>query len=70
MSDDDLINAVLAATGWSKQGLADRLGVNKSTVQDWTQNRSHPRPGVYADLRRVLDDQRTALSAILAKLPA
>ena len=66
---DNLINAALDATGWSKQDLARRLGVNKSTVQDWTQGRSSPRPGVYVDLKRELEAQRTALDHLITRWP-
>lgn len=63
---DNVIRDVLAITGWSQAELGRRVGVHKDTVQDWVQGRFQPRPGVYADLRKVLEAQRDELGRLIA----
>jgi len=68
MDNDNLIAAVLAATGWSQAELARRVGVHKDTVQDWRQGRSTPRGAVYAELAAELRADRRRIDDVLAAL--
>lgn len=70
MAEESLIKETLDVTGWSKAGLAERVGVSKDSIQDWTQNRSHPRLGVYVDLKRELQTVRDQIDRLIDKLTA
>lgn len=47
-----------------KADLAAALGVSRDTVDDWGKGRMRPRPGVWTDLAKLVDDR----SKTLAKL--
>jgi hypothetical protein len=58
----ELIRAIgeaLFGTRWQTD-LGDHLGVNRRTVQRWLTGQDEPRPGVWADLLKVLDERTRA----------
>lgn len=67
---DNLINETLAATGWSKQYLADGVEVHKSTVQHWTRGAVSPRRMAYAKLRKLLQAHQADIEDLLSRLDA
>jgi hypothetical protein len=89
MSFDEMVNtknggpdsgAVIALVGpalwgerWQSE-MARALGVNKDTVQDWRQGRSEPKPGVWFDLKDIVEQRRDlfnmAFNAVRAKIPS
>lgn len=88
MSFDEMVNtrqigpdssAIIALVGpalwgdrWQSE-MARALGVNKDTVQDWRQGRSEPKPGVWFDLKEIVEQRRKlfniAFNAVSAKIP-
>ncbi len=44
--------------GWSQQALADRLGVNRTTVVRWEMDEVKPLPALMGLLKEVLETQR------------
>lgn len=67
---DNLITRVgkaLYGDNWQAQ-MSRELGVHKDTVQDWRQDRSRPRPGVYVDLMRIAVERQGALDDIVEDL--
>lgn len=54
----------------SKQKLADQLGVSERAVYHWIQQRNPTPPGVYRDLRGILERRRAEIDALIARLPA
>lgn len=69
MSTDLIIRAgeALWGTRWQAE-MAEALGVARSTVQDWRQGKSQPRPGVYADLQRIAARRQIALGELVEAL--
>jgi hypothetical protein len=48
--------------------LAHELGINPRTARRWADGTSTPRPGVYADLARLLKERSTEISKALEAL--
>lgn len=48
--------------------MARALGVHKDTVQDWRQERAEPRPGVFIDLSRIVDERIDRLGGLRSQL--
>jgi transcriptional regulator with XRE-family HTH domain len=58
------------ARGYSKRGLAHKLGVTQSAVWQWEEGRTSPRPETAAALEQALGLQPGALAQPLGYLPA
>lgn len=43
-------------------------GVQRATVQDWRQDHTSPRPGVYMDLLRLAEERRAELDDLVDAL--
>lgn len=69
MADNLITRAGVALWGERWQAdMAREIDVHKDTVQDWRQNRSKPRPGVYMDLLRVAVERQAELDEIVEEL--
>lgn len=62
------VGAALYGPRWQTD-LARELGVADRTVRRWVAGADRPRPGVWADLRRALEERRADLTELLAELP-
>jgi hypothetical protein len=69
VSNDMLIRLGRALWGdrWQAE-MANALGVNRSTVQDWRQNRYAPRNTIYLELYAIADKRVTELKNLLNEL--
>jgi DNA-binding XRE family transcriptional regulator len=73
MSDDsELIKSVGAALFGEryKADLATALGVSRDTVDDWGKGRMRPRPGVWTDLAKLIDQRAKLLAKLAPKIAA
>jgi len=55
-----------------KTALAKDLGVSRDSVNDWSSDppRMNPRPGVYDDLRALLEARRAEIAMVIEALEA
>lgn len=68
----DLVLRIRQAAGLSQLELAQRLGVDKMTINRWETGRRQPRDtaALLAELVDILRQRRDAASALLAELEA
>ena len=72
MAPDTLIIRIgeaLWGERWQSE-MARALGVSKTSVQDWRQGRNAPRPGVWADLARIVEERLAGMAEVAELLRA
>ena len=65
---DNLIRRILDVTGWTRTGLARRVGVHKDTVHEWIHKGRHPRSGIYIMLESELSELQAEITSLLQQL--
>jgi Fic family protein len=56
MKTSEILSAILKASNWSQEQLAQKLGVSFATLNSWVNERSHPRKMAVARIEQLLLD--------------